>query len=65
MPRPKLNRKSYTATMTSGLLGLLDRHAKAAGQTRSDVIEDAVKVHLDVLVVPHRASGGRPRKGKQ
>jgi metal-responsive CopG/Arc/MetJ family transcriptional regulator len=47
MARPKLDRKSYTATMPPELLDRLDDYANRIKQTRSDVIEDAVSRHLD------------------
>lgn len=49
MPRPrKLDREPYTATMHRPLLQKLDALAEETGRTRSQVIEEAIQIHLSI-----------------
>ena len=43
MPRPKLDRVSYTATMPRPMLDIVDRAAARAGITRSALLERACR----------------------
>jgi hypothetical protein len=58
MPRPKLDRVSYTATMRPDLLAQVDEATAARGLTRSAFIEAACRAMLDTPARKRRRSLG-------